>query len=211
MKKKRWKNKLRIFNTSVAGFAPALRGMRNPHESWEKSDSTVKDGVFILGKNDAVLAKKLVRAGGDHRKFLRMITVWTDMEMPNYITNELDTYKVGTVRNSCSLQHKGASRDFTLNNFTIDDGKVNTSDLLQKQIDILNYLRARYVSDGDYEYFRIMRQLMPSSFNYRFTWQCNYEVLYKIYHTRKNHKLKEWRYICAWIERLPYFKELCVN
>lgn len=202
---------MRIFNTNIAGFAPAIRGMRNPHESWDKSDSTVQNGHFILGENDAALAKKLIQAGGDHRKFLRMITVWTDMEMPNYITNELDTYKVGTVRNSCSLQHKGASRDFTVDDFTFDNSGCVMSDVLEDIIKYLNYLRAKYISSGDYSYFRAMRQMMPSSYNYRFTWQCNYEVLYKIYHSRKNHKLKEWRYICAWIERLPYFKELCIN
>ena len=202
---------MRIFNTNVAGFAPAVRGMRNPHESWGRSDSIISDNHFIFGQNDLALAKKLVKAGGDHRKFLRMIIVWTDMEIPNYITNELDTYKVGTVRNSCSLQHKGASRDFTLDDFTIDNNGCTPTAHWDDCLRFINYLRKKYVDTKDYDYFRSMRQLIPASYNYRFTWQTNYEVLLKIYHSRKNHKLKEWQYICTWIERLPYFKELCID
>jgi len=202
---------LKIFNTSVSGFAPAIRGMRNPHESWGKSDSYYQDKSFYIGKNDLALMKKLIKAGGDHRKFLRMIDVWVDIEAPNYITNELDTYKVGTTRNSCSLQHKGASRDFTMDDFTIDDKGCTNRSLWCAIIAQINYLRKQYIETGDYNYFRAMRQLIPSSYNYRFTWHVNYEVLLNIYHSRKNHRLSEWHEICKWIESLPLFKEMCLN
>lgn len=202
---------MKIYNTTVGGFAPAIRGMRNPHESWGKSDSYIKENHFVLGDADRQLAKKLIKAGGDHRKFLRMIEVWTDIEAPNYITNEFDTYKVGTVRNSCSLQHKGASRDFTLEDFSIDDNGCTNRALWCAILAQINYLRKQYLETGDYDYFRAMRQLLPSSYNYRFTWHANYEVLYKIYNSRKYHKLKEWRQVCKWIEALPYFKELCLD
>ena len=202
---------MKIYNTTTSGFAPAIRGMRNPHESWDKSDSYYKDKTFYVGEHDITLMKKLVKAGHDHRKFLRMIEVWTDIEAPNYITNELDTYKVGTTRNSCSLQHKGASREFTLDDFSIDDNGCTPKKLWLAIIAQINYLRRKYLETGDYDYFRAMRQLMPSSYNYRFTWHTNYEVLLNIYNSRKHHKLKEWQTICRWIENLPLFKAVCLD
>ena len=203
---------MKIYNTSVSGFAPAIRGMRNPHNSWDKSDSYFDDNKkFIVGSADIALMHRLAKAGTDHRKFARMINVWVDIESPNYITNEFDTYKVGTTRNSCSMQHKGASRDFTLDDFSIDNNSCTPKQLWLAIIAQINYLRRKYIETGDYDYFRAMRQLMPQSYNYRFTWHTNYEVLYNIYKSRKNHRLKEWHYICAWIERLPYFKEIFLN
>lgn len=202
---------MKIYNTNVSGFAPAIRGMRNPHESWDKSDSYYKDNSFFVGKNDIALMRRLCKAGSDHRKFMRMIEVWTDVEAPNYITNELDTYKVATVRNSCSLQHKGASRDFTLDDFSIDDNGCAPKQLWLAIIAQINYLRCKYIETGDYDYFRAMRQLMPQSYNYRFTWHTNYEVLYNIYQSRRHHKLKEWHELCDWIEHLPLFKEICLD
>lgn len=202
---------MKIYNTTVYGFAPAIRGMRNPHESWGKSDSYYKDGKFYVGKNDLKLMRQLTHAGKDHRKYMRMIEIWVDIEAPNYITNELDTYKIGTVRNSCSLQHKGASRDYTIDDFSIDDNSCTPKQLWLAIIAQINYLRRKYIETGDYDYFRAMRQLMPQSYNYRFTWHTNYEVLYNIYNARKNHRLKEWHDICAWIEQLPLFKEICID
>ena len=157
--------------------------------------------------------RRLCKAGSDHRKFMRMIEVWTDVEAPNYITNELDTYKVATVRNSCSLQHKGASRDFLLEDFTIDDILDHHEDdiafnawYLEKYenvLKVMNHLRELYNNTKDYTYFRLLRQIMPMGYNYKATWSGNYEILLNIYEWRSNHKLKEWHELCDVIKTLP--------
>lgn len=207
---------LKFTNTEVTGFAAALRGMRNPLNSWNKSDSFTDGNLFILGKNDLTLCKKLIKGGPEHRKFLRMINVSVDISnAPLYWLQEFDTYKIATTRNSCSLQHKGASRDFVLDDFTIDQpnslpitdtAKVNI--LTNHIIDTLNDLRATYLNTKDYSVFRLMRQLMPCGINYKFTWACNYEVLYNIIQQRSHHRLREWHDFVDWIKTLPYAQEL---
>ena len=203
---------IKIENTEVFGIESAMRGMRNPKNSWSKND-TVDDKI---GENDMRLAKTLIKGGQPHRKFLRQIFVTADFTMPAYLAAEFDTYKVGTTRDSCSLQHKGDSREFTEDDFTFD-GADDLGDLieygdLQKDkktvIDIINKWRNKWV-DGktNYSYFRIMRQFIPMSYNYKFTWSGNYEVLLNMWEWRHNHKLKEWHEICKWIESLPNMKE----
>lgn len=198
---------VKIENTKVYNIVDALRGMRNPKNSWSKNDTTtvcdIHDGHIIsvhVGENDKKLSTTLIKAGTEHRKFMRQIFVCADFTMPNYISNEFDTYKLGTVRNSCSVQHKGASREFTVDDFTFDD---MDNDDVQTVIHLLNKYRNQYVSSKDYGIFRQFRQFMPMSYNYKFTWTGNYEILMNIYKQRKNHLLKEWHDICHWIESLP--------
>lgn len=198
---------VKIENTKVYNIVDALRGMRNPKNSWSKNDTTtvcdIYDGHIIsvhLGENDKKLSTTLIKAGTEHRKFMRQIFVCADFTMPNYISNEFDTYKLGTVRNSCSVQHKGASREFTADDFTFDD--MDNEDV-QTVIHLLNKYRNQYVSSKDYGIFRQFRQFMPMSYNYKFTWTGNYEILMNMYKQRKNHLLKEWHDICHWIESLP--------
>lgn len=198
---------VKIENTKVYNIVDALRGMRNPKNSWSKNDTTtvcdIHDGHIIsvhLGENDKKLSTTLIKAGTEHRKFMRQIFVCADFTMPNYISNEFDTYKLGTVRNSCSVQHKGASREFNSDDFTFDD--MDNEDV-QTVIHLLNKYRNQYVSSKDYGIFRQFRQFMPMSYNYKFTWTGNYEILMNMYKQRKNHLLKEWHDICHWIESLP--------
>ena len=198
---------VKIENTKVYNIVDALRGMRNPKNSWSKNDTTtvcdIHDGHIIsvhLGENDKTLSTTLIKAGTEHRKFMRQIFVCADFTMPNYISNEFDTYKLGTVRNSCSVQHKGASREFTADDFTFDD--MDNEDV-QTIVNLLNKYRNQYISSKDYSIFRQFRQFMPMSYNYKFTWTGNYEILLNMYKQRKNHLLKEWHDICHWIESLP--------
>ncbi len=198
---------IKIDNTQVAGWESALRGMRNPLNSWSRSDSTFNP--FVMGKADYELALKLSKAGSEHAKYKRMINVWCDITAPLYWENELSTYKVGTVMNSCSLQHKGAVRDFEVNDFSWDD---EDPELLEEILNLVNSYRKLYIETKDYKYFRMMRQLIPMGYNYRFTWSANYETLTAIYHQRKNHALKEWVDFCQWIETLPYSDLItCLN
>lgn len=200
-------------NTEVFNIEGALRSMRNPKNSWHKSDSKYEydqhydngDWLYVIGKNDLDLAQRLVKAGTEHSKFMRSIFVSVDIVCPTYIAAELDTYKVGTTRNSCSLQHKGSSRDFEISDFTVDNPDDQIWDTI---INYVNTLRKKYLETKDYTYFRQMRQLMPMGYNYTFTWTANYAVLRNIYKQRRNHSLKEWHEFCEWIETLPYAKEL---
>jgi hypothetical protein len=162
------------------------------------------------------LAKALISGGPEHRKFLRQIMVSADITIPAYLAAEFDTYKVGTTRNSCSLQHKGDSREFIEDDFTFEDhSTIDISDYTElihdkkTVIDIINKWRNKYINSGktNYSLFRVMRQFIPMSYNYKFTWTANYEVLLTIHRQRKNHKLKEWHEICKWIESLPNMKE----
>lgn len=231
---------LKIEHTDVYGWEAAIRGMRNPMNSWKNSDSfhctdilscntCIYDGggdcrgnhrsSFQIGLNDLDLMKKLVSAGTDHSKFMRMITVTCDITAPLYWWKEFDTYKVGTVRNSCSTMHKIHEKEFTLDDFSHEHltllhtsafplGQGESIDILKSTIKILNMYREHYNRAIDSEwkkrYWWQMIQLLPSSYNQRATVQMNYQVLRNIYQARKNHKLDEWRDLCMWIENLPH-------
>ena len=224
---------IKIENVDVYGWEAAIRGMRNPMNSWSKSDSSYfysessypHSGEFVrIGKNDLVLMKSLIKAGSDHRKFLRFINVTCDIVAPLYWWKEFDTYKVGTVRNSCSTMHTIAKKEFTLDDFSHEhlinmfeeSLRYSANELyccngigaLQQTIDVLNGFRANYLETKGKGYWWQMIQLLPSSYNQRATVQLNYEVLMKMYHERKNHKLDEWKDFCKWVETLPYMGEL---
>lgn len=234
---------IRIENTGVYGFEAAIRGMRNPMNSWDKSDSHVcacADGYldcpmvlnddepakecdpdkynFCVGEKDFCLMKKLATAGPDHGKFLRMITVAADITAPLYWYKEYDTYKVGTVANSCSTMHKIHAKEFTLEDFSCEhllnhaetyNGYVPIA-ILKSVIGALNEFRELYLKTKNKAYWWQMIQLLPSSYNQRRTVQLNYAVLKNIYHARKGHNLDEWNQFCQWIEGLPY-SELITN
>lgn len=235
---------IKIENTSVFGWEPAIRGMRNPMNSWDKSDSiflAMDDGLYnihgdcvdlpadaeiefeddvFIGPNDHELMMKLRDAGTDHRKFMRMIIAYMDITAPLYWWKEFDTYKVGTVANSCSTMHKIQEKEFVLDDFSrehlidepiyVHDGfdskeeRVIPSCLLNDIITILNACRNKFIETKDKKYWWQMIQLLPTSYNQRRTVMLNYEVLANIYEARKNHKLDEWRSFCGWIECLPY-------
>ena len=235
---------LKIENTEVLGWDAAIRGMRNPLNSWEKNDSQfVRDpdyGCFgvcpcaelvdcdccHVGPNDLKLMNTLRNAGTDHRKFMRMITVYLDITAPLYWWKEFDTYKVGTVANSCSTMHKIADKEFTLEDFShehllsmanndagdalfLNDAnniRVDGDDLLGLIINVLNYYRGRYIKTKDKRYWWQLIQLLPSSYNQKRTVMLNYEVLANIYKSRRHHKLDEWHTLCDRIESLPYSK-----
>ena len=237
---------LKIENTEVMGWEHAIRGMRNPMNSWEKSDSewysigiptsnpaAINDKYlsqkYCLGDNDLDLMKRLRNAGTDHRKFMRMITVYLDITAPLYWWKEFDTYKVGTVANSCSTMHKIHAKEFDVNDFShehieeLDSDEYNMSyDWLLRTVDILNYYRKKYnaaseklkrdITDAERKHVLAqqklfwwqMIQLLPTSYNQKRTVMLNYEVLANIYKSRKNHKLDEWHTFCDWLKSLPY-------
>lgn len=230
---------LKIENAEIMGWEHAIRGMRNPKNSWVKSDSGVcathgpahcadyvytdchADDVeigtkYILGPNDLNLMTTLRNAGTDHRKFMRMITVYLDITAPLYWWKEFDTYKVGTVVNSCSTMHKIADKEFTLEDFSCEHLSEPAISILKNTVEALNQARDLYLGYngfkhqcGDWEkkhYWWQMIQLLPSSYNQRRTVMLNYEVLANIYKSRRNHKLDEWHTFCDWIESLPYSK-----
>ena len=220
---------LKIENVEVMGWEHAIRGMRNPMNSWEKSDSECLfhalpnysyddpkaeeytrylDDYNLnlkLGPNDHNLMMRLRNAGTDHRKFMRMITVYLDITAPLYWWKEFDTYKVGTVANSCSTMHKIAEKEFTLEDFSHEHLNKETKLKLIEVINYLNISRDCFRSDSSRkDYWWQMIQLLPSSYNQKRTVMLNYEVLANIYESRKDHKLDEWRTFCHWIEELPY-------
>ncbi len=256
---------IKLENTEVMGWEHAIRGMRNPLNSWQMSDSIFSkfsldyDGncwvdsnmnelppcscvgfeelkednstglLYGIGPNDYDLMKRLRNAGTDHRKFMRMITVYVDITAPLYWWKEFDTYKVGTVANSCSTMHKIADKEFTLEDFSHehligsnDDYPSNDEcvlhdcpdshynqywtacDILDTVVDGLNFYREKYLETKDKKYWWQMIQLLPSSYNQKRTVMLNYEVLANIYKSRKNHKLTEWHDFCSWVETLPY-------
>jgi hypothetical protein len=210
---------IKVENTEVFGWESAIRGMRNPLDSWAKSDSYRDNvtGEFQVGEADLNLMKRLVKAGSDHSKFMRMINVTVDVTAPMYWWKEADTYKVGTVRNSCSTMHRIHAKEFTLDDFSHEhlcdyshNGELcrDWRGSLEATIDDLNEARNLYIKSNDKIYWWQMIQLLPSSYNQRATLQLNYAVLRNIYHSRKNHKLDCWRSFCDWIETLPYAKEL---
>lgn len=226
---------LKVENVEVLGWEHAIRGMRNPKNSWAKSDSHYEcheydklsddcQKVYLLdeyipGPNDLNLMTRLRNAGTDHRKFMRMITVYLDITAPLYWWKEFDTYKVGTVANSCSTMHKIAEKEFTLENFSCEhllsywgEEKVNPTIIypctpmqhLNQTIACLNVCRKKYLETKDKKYWWQMIQLLPSSYNQRRTVMLNYEVLANIYKSRRHHKLDEWHTLCDRIESLPY-------
>ncbi len=204
---------IKIEYTKVEGFEPAIRGMRNPLNSWDKIDSGYQpiyiDGNFegveyIIGENDLGLAKRLIAAGSDHRKFMRMIVVWVDITAPFYWWKEFDTYKVGTVANSCSTMHRIHAKELTLDDFGTEHLNEHSLNILKLTIRNLNTARAAFTEGKDKEDWWQMIQLLPTSYNQKRTVMLNYEVLRNMYHARQNHKLDEWRELCRWIEALPY-------
>ena len=224
-----------IEKTEVMGWEAAIRGLRNPMNSWDMSDSFLckedseslcpencrfkgdcpvvgYEDFFVVGDNDIDLMKRLRNAGTDHRKFMRMITVYVDLTAPLYWWKEFDTYKVGTVANSCSTMHKIHAKEFELDDFShehlTNEDDLNCSvaglDILLCDIENLNEFRSAFIKTEDKRYWWQMIQLLPSSYNQKRTVMLNYEVLSNIYRSRKNHKLDEWHDLCHWIEELPY-------
>lgn len=197
---------IKIENVEVFGWEASIRGLRSPLNSWEKSDSFESE----IGDNDCSLMEKLAVAGSDHRKFMRMINVTMDITAPLYWWAEYDTYKVGTVRNSCSKMHKLLSKPFEMSDFSFDKLAGVYEEVARPLVDTLNELRDSYLNCDDEEQKKIIwysiLQLLPESYNQRATVQLNYEVLHNIYFARKSHKLDEWRMFCKWIEQLQLSK-----
>lgn len=210
---------LKIENAEVVGWEHAIRGMRNPMNSWEKSDSgwgeprsndsfvfeMDSEGywIFSIGPEDQKLMAKLSKAGTDHRKFMRMIAVYLDITAPLYWWKEFDTYKVGTVANSCSTMHKIADKEFTMDDFSCEHLVGIAKDDLNGTLAVLNHFRKFYLKTKEKSFWWQMIQLLPSSYNQKRTVMLNYEVLANIYKSRRNHKLDEWHTLCDWIETLP--------
>ena len=207
---------IKFENTEVVGWEAAIRGMRNPMNSWERSDSGICDVIgdrfgdvlrsnYRVGPNDHDLMMRLAKAGNEHAKYRRMIVVYVDITAPLYWWKEFDTYKVGTVANSCSTMHKIAEKEFTLEDFSTDRLLEAFKADLRRYVHILNVARDKYLETKDKAFWWQMIQLLPSSYNQRRTVMLNYEVLAGIYRQRKGHKLDEWREgFIHWIESLPY-------
>lgn len=204
---------IKLEKTEVIGWEPTVRGMRNPMNSWDKSDTDFSmsgvqsvNGILVptLGPNDIDLMRRLVKAGPDHRKFMRMIIVYTDITAPLYWWKEFDTYKVGTVANSCSTMHKIHAKEFTIDDFSVEHLDQFGLNLFEMILLNLNVNRAHFVEGKDKNNWWQMIQLLPTSYNQLRTVELNYEVLRNMYHSRKAHKLDEWHTFCAWIESLPY-------
>jgi len=194
--------------TSVMNLENAIRGMRNPLNSWAKSDSAYgEDGDYILGPEDIRLGHMLASSGGDHRKFLRQIFVSVDITAPLYWWKEYDTYKVGTVANSCSTMHKIHAKEFSREDFSCDRMSEEALACLDGVIAVLEKQRLRYLETKERACWDDMIQLLPSSFNQMRTCTMNYENLINIYYARRSHKLPEWHTLCDWILTLPYAKE----
>ena len=196
--------------TQVMNLENALRGARNPMNSWNRTDSSYdENGEYILGPNDLDLAVRLAKAGSDHRKYLRMVFVSVDITAPLYWWKEFDTYKVGTVANSCSTMHKIHAAPFTRDDFSHDRMDEGALSVLDAVIAYLESERQKFLADkSDKQAWHNMIQTLPSSYNQMRTVTLNYEVLTNMYYARRNHKLAEWHTLCAWIESLPYAKEL---
>ena len=202
---------LEISNVEVFGWNAAIRGMRNPKNSWNLSDTDFDDGKPCLGENDTKLMQNLRKAGSDHRKYLRMIVVQMDILAPLYWWKEFDTYKVGTVANSCSTMHKIHAKEFTLDDFSYEHLHDEAYDALMGVIYTLNDFRRRFIEHKDKEDWWQMIQLLPTSYNQKRTVQINYETLLNIYNSRAGHKLDEWQTLRDFIETLPYFKMICID
>ena len=200
---------LKVERISVCNMENAIRGARNPLNSWARMDSSYNEkGEYVLGENDLALATKLAVAGSDHRKFLRQIIVSMDITAPLYWWKEFDTYKVGTVANSTSTMHKIQAKEFTRDDFSCDRLSADALDVLDGLIRYLEGERIKFNETKDRAYWHNMIQLLPSSYNQMRTVSMNYEVLINIYYARKNHKLAEWHVLCDAIKALPYAENL---
>ena len=200
---------LTLKNTSVMNFENAIRGARNPMNSWGRMDShTEPDGTFVFGPNDLDLAMRLAKAGSDHRKYLRMVFVSVDVTAPLYWLKEYDTYKVATVANSTSTMHKIHSKPFSMDDFSCDHMTDGTKKFMETVVAELENIRLRFKETKSKDDWYDMIQLLPSSYNQMRTCTFNYETLINIYRARKNHKLAEWHTFCDWIETLPYAEQL---
>lgn len=200
---------LTLKNTSVMNFENAIRGARNPMNSWGRMDShTEPDGTFVFGPNDLDLAMRLAKAGSDHRKYLRMVFVSVDVTAPLYWWKEYDTYKVATVANSTSTMHKIHSKPFSMDDFSCDHMTDGTKKFMKTVVAELENIRLRFKETKSKDDWYDMIQLLPSSYNQMRTCTFNYETLINIYRARKNHKLAEWHTFCDWIETLPYAEQL---
>lgn len=197
--------------TSVMNLENAMRGARNPMNSWGRMDSGYdEEGRYVLGPNDLDLAKRLRRAGSDHRKFVRQIFVSVDITAPLYWWKEYDTYKVATVANSTSTMHKIHSKPFSMDDFSHDHMTADTLEYMEQVVERLERIRLKYMDGKNKEDWYDMIQLLPASYNQMRTCTMNYETLINIYYARKNHKLAEWHSFCDWIAGLPYAKELII-
>ena len=200
---------LKVEQISVMNFENAIRGARNPMNSWAKMDSYYdEDGNYVLGENDISLATRLAKAGSDHRKFLRQVMVSMDITAPLYWWKEFDTYKVGTVANSTSTMHKIQAKEFSRDDFSCDKMSDDCLGVLDSVISYLEGERIKFIETKEKQYWHNMIQLLPSSYNQMRTVTMNYEVLINIYYARRHHKLAEWHVLCDAIENLPYAKEL---
>ena len=195
---------IKIENIDVYGFEAAIRGARNPMNSWDRMDSCYNNGEFEIGENDYKLLKNLTIAGPEHRKWNRMVTVTMDIIAPLYWWKEYDTYKVGTVANSCSTMHKIQEKEFELDDFSHEHLGLYPKWLLSEVISKLNENREGFNKTKDKDYWWNMIQLLPTSYNQKRTVHLNYEVLGTIYHQRRHHKLDEWVEFCNTIKTLPY-------
>lgn len=203
---------IRLNNSAVMNFDNAIRGARNPMNSWDRMDSYYDEcGNFVLGESDLNLAVRLCRAGSDHRKFIRQIFVSVDITAPLYWWKEYDTYKVSTVANSTSTMHKIHSKPFDLDDFSHDQMSERTKEQLLNTVNYLEKLRLEYIESKDKKIWYDIIQLLPSSYNQMRTCTLNYENLVNIYYARRNHKLEEWHRFCDWILTLPYFKEMIIE
>ena len=200
---------LKVTNISVMNFENAIRGARNPMNSWARMDSYYdEEGNFVLGDNDLSLATRLAKAGSDHRKYLRQVIVSMDILAPLYWWKEFDTYKVGTVANSTSTMHKIQAKKFTREDFSCEKMSDGALAVLDAVIEFMEAERVAFVESKDKDRWYNMIQLLPTSYNQLRTVTLNYEVLINIYRARRYHKLDEWKTLCAEIEKLPYAKEL---
>ena len=200
---------IKLTHTSVMNMENAMRGARNPLNSWARMDSGYDEqGNFVLGENDLSLAKRLARAGSDHRKFIRQIFVSVDIEAPIYWWKEYDTYKIATVANSTSTMHKIASKPFSLDDFSHEEMNETALSCLKQTIQTLETLRLDYLQTKDKQTWYSMIQLLPSSYNQMRTCTMTYENLVNMYFARRHHKLDEWHVYCDWVASLPYFKAL---
>ena len=207
---------IKIENTQVFNFEGAIRGMRNPLNSWDKSDSVFSENPedFVIGENDISLMKKLIKSGSEHRKFMRQIFVCADFSAPLYWWKEADQYRIGCTTDSCSTMHTIHKKEFELDDFSHEHLYIDRLSpycpevMLQKQIEALNFWRRRYLETKSKSDWWQIIQLLPSSYNQKRTWTGSYENLFNMYHQRKNHKLDEWQNFCKWIKTLPYSEEL---